>query len=487
MVVVIFEDVQMAERFSALKPGYRLLACETAVLPVFVVNAPVLLQQHKTVPPIDEYVLRCVNESILTSSAISKFLGIDEETVSNTVTRLWQSDLVDSPIVQGERSLQLTSEGIKALNNLVEVVPFEKDVYFSFDRILWKPVPIATNLLLNPKFVVDQDYLKIRPSKKVRPVSSDISARSVDIAIKVSMGLEMSDVDVLVVKTIDRLDEKYLICNLLIYESIDRKDHAIEVVVDGRINSEISAALDNLGGATYLGIAFDPPAIETQSESKDLELLASSFVSPPAALDEVFEMRRTRAVEIEEFEKISGSPSDDIPVQKSDLGLDGIDIRFIDTFEHRPYMDKAISEATGRLLITSPWVRDGVVRRDLMDALYDAAKRGVLIHIGYGITADAENCDNSAIDKLNRFSEKFNNVVVTCLGSTHAKILIWDDNSISGSFNWLSFRGDAHRTYRQEHSILVMNHVSETSKLWQEQKEWIERSSGKIAERHKSS
>ena len=479
--------MQMAERFSALKPGYRLLACETAVLPVFVVNAPVLLQQHKTVPPIDEYVLRCINESIFTSNSISKFLGIDEETVSNTLIRLWQSDLVDSPIVEGERSLRLTSEGISALNNLVEVVPFEKDVHFVFDRILWKPVPIATSLLLNPKFVDDQGYIKIRPSRTGRPISSDISARSVDIAIKVSMGLEMSDVDVLVVKTIDRLDEKYLVCNLLIYESIDCKDHAIEVVIDGRINSEIGAALDNLGGASFLGIVFDPPAIETKSESKNLELLLSSFVSPPTTLDVVYELRRTRSAEIEDFELVGEPPNGDLPVRKNDLVLEEISFRYIDTFEHRNLLDEAIAKAKNHLLITSPWVRDDVVRRDLMDALYAAAKRGVFIHIGYGITADAEKCDKSAIDKLNRFSEQFKNVVVTCLGSTHAKILIWDDNSVTGSFNWLSFRGDANRTYRQEHSVLVMNQVLETAKLWQEQKDWIERSSGKIAELHKPS
>ena len=147
------------------------------------------------------------------------------------------------------------------------------------------------------------------------------------------------------------------------------------------------------------------------------------------------------------------------------------------------FSNQAIAEAKKRLLITSPWVKSSVVQGDLMVALESAAKRGVTIHIGYGITPDAEDCHPWAIDKLNKLASKYKNVVVTCLGSTHAKILIWDDNSISGSFNWLSFRGDDDRTYRQEHSVLVLNQAQITGDLWKEQMEWIERSAGKSASR----
>jgi hypothetical protein len=38
---------------------------------------------------------------------------------------------------------------------------------------------------------------------------------------------------------------------------------------------------------------------------------------------------------------------------------------------------------------------------------------------------------------------------------THAKVLIWDDTWVSSSFNWLSFRGDPSKTFRQEEGILV--------------------------------
>jgi phosphatidylserine/phosphatidylglycerophosphate/cardiolipin synthase-like enzyme len=42
------------------------------------------------------------------------------------------------------------------------------------------------------------------------------------------------------------------------------------------------------------------------------------------------------------------------------------------------------------------------------------------------------------------------------LGDTHAKILISDRKfAISTSFNWLSFRGDRSRTFRDERGTIV--------------------------------
>jgi len=42
------------------------------------------------------------------------------------------------------------------------------------------------------------------------------------------------------------------------------------------------------------------------------------------------------------------------------------------------------------------------------------------------------------------------------LGDTHAKILISDTKfAVVTSFNWLSFKGDPHRTFRDERGTLV--------------------------------
>ena len=471
---------ELAARFADLKPGFRLLAVEEAALPVYSVNASVLLQQRKPIAPINEYVLRCIHQGIKGPKQISDFLGLERDIVNNSITRLWQSDLVEVVNANGNLNVSLTSEGETSLDELAELVPVARDIWFTFNRLIWKAVPVSINKLLDQKTVDNAGWIKVKPLKKVRPGVVDFPTKELNQAVKASMGIEMSDIDVLVVKGVERLETKFLFCSLLVYESTDRSNHVIEVVIDGRINEEMGSAIDNLGGTAFLGMKFETPAIEVKGEIEFINSAISKINKPIVSLEDVTALRKKIAEPGESSHAIESVDSSTNSQKSISQGLSELAIRFIDTHEHRPYMNQAIEEARERLLITSPWVKGSVVQDDLIRALDAAAKRGVTIHVGYGITPDAENCDSWAIKKLNELASNNTNVIVTCLGSTHAKILIWDDNSISGSFNWLSFRGDDDRTYRQEHSVLVLNQSQITHDLWKEQMDWIERSAGKF-------
>lgn len=474
---------ELAERYAYFKPGFRLLAVEQAAMPVFSVTASVLLQQRKPIAPINEYVLRSIQQGIEDPKLISEFLGLEPESLNNAITKLWQSDLLDVSNAGGVFKVRLTSEGRSSLDELAELVPVAQDIWFTFNRLNWKAVPISTNKLIDQKSVENGGYIKIKPLKKERPGVVDFPTKELNQAVKASMGIEMSDVDILVVKKVEQIDTKYQICHLLVYESANRGDHVVEVVIEGRINEEMGTAIDNLGGTAFLGMKFETPAIEVKSEIEFINSAISKIDKPIVSLEDVTALRRKLAEPVESSLVIDSADSRKNPQETNSQGLSELAIRYIDTYEHRPYMNQAIAEAKKRLLITSPWVKGSVVQNDLMFALDAAAKRGVAIHIGYGISLDAEKCDQWAVDKLNKLANKYKNVVVTCLGSTHAKILIWDDNSISGSFNWLSFRGDDDRTYRQEHSVLLLNQAQITDDLWKDQMDWIERSAGKSASR----
>ena len=471
---------ELAERYADFKPGFRLLAVEEAAIPVFSVTASVLLQQRKPIAPINEYVLRCIDQGIREPQQISDFLGLETENLEKSITKLWQSDLIEVSNIDGIKNLRLTSEGNASLNELAELVPVAQDIWFTFNRLNWKAVPVSTNKLIDQKSVENGDYVKVKPLKKDRPGVVDFPTKELNQAVKASMGIEMSDVDILVVKKVEQIDTKYQFCYLLVYESTNRGDHVVEVVVEGRINEEMGTAIDNLGGTAFLGMKFETPAIEVKGEIEFINSAISKINKPIVSLEDVTALRRKLAEPVESSPAIESADSQKNPQKTISQGLSELAIRFIDTVEHRPFLDQAIAEARERLLITSPWVRNQVVRDDLMRSLYSAANRGVKIHIGYGISPNADDCDARAVEQLKKFASNNKNVVVGCLGSTHAKILIWDDNSISGSFNWLSFRGDKDRTYRQEHSVLVLNQEKITHDLWKEQMDWIERSAGKF-------
>jgi hypothetical protein len=73
----MLDDAHVAERFATVRPGYKLLACEPAALPYFLITSPVLLQQKMPVPPIDEFVLRGIHQGLSTVESISTFFGLE--------------------------------------------------------------------------------------------------------------------------------------------------------------------------------------------------------------------------------------------------------------------------------------------------------------------------------------------------------------------------------------------------------------------------
>lgn len=473
---MIIDDARVAERFASVRPGYKLLACEAAALPHFLISTPVLIQQRMPIPPIDEFVLRGINDGLSSVDLIAAFFGLEEDLVTLSLSRLWRSDLVDMPVASAGRKLRLTTQGLATLQELSELVPSEQLVYFSFDRLLWKSVPNSTRDLLRPKEVEQQGLLRIKPRLVKKPEVTDLPARDVDRAIKVSMKNVLSDASVLLVKRIERAEQKYLSCHVLVYESLDGLDHVLEISVDGRLREDIRNALDALGGVEYFDFDFARSALTNTSEIQPVIELAAQVETPVVPLEVVDEVRRQASTAAEDEPSVEIA---DVATGRP-VAIENMEVRHIDTFEHPTFLNQAISEAKRRLLITSPWVRRAVVRREFVDKLYQAARRGVEIHIGYGIDYEGSDCDIDAVEKLEKLATQFKNVHLACLGSTHAKILIWDNNEITTSFNWLSFRGDQDRTYRQEHGVLLRNQGQVTDLHWAEQKDWIERAATEV-------
>lgn len=81
---------------------------------------------------------------------------------------------------------------------------------------------------------------------------------------------------------------------------------------------------------------------------------------------------------------------------------------------------------------------------------------------GYGInkqpTANLAPQHQAARDQLSQLAGKYSNFRFKRLGDTHAKVLIKDSEfSVVSSFNWLSFKGDPNRTFRDEQGLKVQD------------------------------
>lgn len=479
----MIETAVVAERFASFKPGYRLLECEPAALPHFSITARAVWQERKGLPPIDEYILGAIDAAVVTPEEIATFLGLDDELVTRSLARLWQRDLVDHSTEGNALRLRLTKIGQRALEELTEVRPREGEVWFVFDRLAWRPASVPSHHLIQPKDARDAGMRQIAPrkgKKEVRPDAGELALPAVERALKESMGALFAGADLLVIKQVDRGEAKFLPCHLLIFESVDRAEHAFEIAIDGRLHADATAAVEAQGGVSHLGLQFAAAAAADPVELAPVKAVAARSHQPIASLDAIDDLRRESMI-VEVSAEAQAQVKGKDPLTGRPASVDALEARNLDTFEHPPFLEEAMTTARKRLLITSPWVKNGVVNKAFAERLERLARKRVQIHIGYGITPGAGDCHPEALARLQKLHERYDNVTVGCLGDTHSKILIWDDNQIVTSFNWLSFRGDQDRTYRQETGILLKNNHAGINALHAEQRAAIEMVAPKAA------
>jgi phosphatidylserine/phosphatidylglycerophosphate/cardiolipin synthase-like enzyme len=143
-----------------------------------------------------------------------------------------------------------------------------------------------------------------------------------------------------------------------------------------------------------------------------------------------------------------------------DQMLASMPIRWLKMYEHRPVLKKAVKESQKRLMIISPWIRANSVNRGFLTEFEKLLKRDVQVFIGYGLGEKDEPRypqDIEAEKKLQHLAKQYaKNFTFKRLGDTHAKILICDTQfAVITSFNWLSFKGDPDRTFRDERGTMV--------------------------------
>jgi len=457
------ETAIISERFAGLRTGYELLRCEPAAVPFAQVTARAVLQIRKPVAPIDEFVMRAVGSGVTTREELTELFGLDEETITRSISQLYASDRLDSQVGPAGRELKLTPIGRQTVSELVEIVPSEQEIWFWFDLLLMRPSPQSARSMLKLKEAQARELMIVKPSRSGKLAVTDLRTDSLNVALNQSMKSDV--VDVLAVKELLRQEARYLPCYVLLYESADSLQHAAEVVVDGRIQPGMGLEIERLGIEKHLEITFGTPAAEEQIEVRHVDNVVKNLKTKP-------EPKKPRLAPL-------NNDSDDAPTatqEPSVLKVKGKEneIRNIDTFEHPDLLREAIERSAERLLIVSPWVSGAVVKRSFIDELRSAARRQVRIHIGYGIDPYATDSHADAINRLHLVASEFQNVTVGCLGNTHAKTLIWDDNFVSTSFNWLSFRGDKDRTYRQETGLLIRGKNSATDQQWKSDSAAIE-------------
>lgn len=402
---------------------------------------------------------------------------------------------------------KLTKKGKTTLEEARIIIPEERSYQINFDKMLWKPRWYGhwedNKSLLRLKNLKKSNILEIPYYPARTPELADLNLKDVERIIKEKEKENEKDGkrkreeerdfkrDFIGLKEIERRDNFFQPALALVYKQKQGNDWQITFAIDGRISEVHESAFTRSKGSKKDRILKQlKESLSTQI--RDAKILAEEkfgneftdrAIEYEKQIDSVREEihNRTNTIQTDidvtrqTLEKVNDDEQKIALKEKLNNALEQIQqlqeqleqlissvpIRFIKTYDHRPLFEEALKNSQKRLLIISPWIRATATNQWLVNQLDKLVRKAVKVFIGYGYgdkdEEDRRDYDIKAEEAIQKLAKLYpDNLVFKRLGDTHCKILISDQKfAIVGSFNWLSFKGDPNRTFRDERSTLV--------------------------------
>jgi hypothetical protein len=476
------------------RPGFDLVSCQEVGLPVYKVTVDVLTQIRKPIPPIEEFVLKAIDAGLSSEEEVAGFLGLELSTTREAMVNLRLSEDIDliAPDASQLQIWKLTKKGERTLREAKIIVPEERTFDINFDGLLRTPRWYGQfeKALLKPKDLRDEGILEIEPSPNHPPDLSDLSIREIDGIIREILGnskdrkhKNQNDLDILALKAIERRQRFFQPSTALVYKAKDSDEIQVAFIVDDILSSEHEAAFARSNGAKKIRsqILNTLQKNEPLKFAEDLlgrEFVSANLVDPDTITAKVTEAKAKIEAQIEVAQdKLDRTENEEEKNQliqqleekeqqilqlqsQMEAMLASVPMRWLEMYDHRPLLEQALKDTRERLMIISPWIRANSVNRWFLQQFENLLKRGVKAYIGYGYEKEEKNQyprDIEAEKSLRKLAEKYpDSFLLKRLGDTHAKILISDAKfAVTTSFNWLSFKGERDRTFRDERGTLV--------------------------------
>jgi PLD-like domain len=440
---------EVAEHFAFDRPGFVLADYGLVGLPFWRTRIRVSIQARKPIGPLREFVLRAANAGVASLAEIGRFLGLDENVVLVTA-----ADLVRDGLLRlGEQdTVQITEGGRQMLEELSELSIEERQLFVFFDGLVRLPVDYIGDWA-EPRDLKAEGIHEIAPSPARGPTIDDIRDQLPRIQQLLARGYARHEQveDILAIKAVDRRERVFKRAIALVYRAQRGQECQVGFAIDGELSQAHEHAFATAGLLKKLGIGKTGIAPARLVAEQELPKEVVDRLDDDAVNVLRYELHHARDAET------AGDGHD--AVERAQAALEALPVRSVATYEHPEYLREALETAESRLLIISPWIRSGVVDHEFAKRLEAALDRGVTVHIGWGISRDdrdGPDASQRALERLETLAKKYPGLVLRRLGDTHAKVLLCDRRFvIVGSFNWLSFRGDPKRTFRDEQGTLV--------------------------------
>lgn len=423
-----------ARRRAHTLPGHTLLAAEPCYIPASVLTVDVLAEEVEDIDTAQKYALAAMLNGINTVEDLELFMGLTPEDTAITVAGLLRSEFVDyrPPAPGRPRVLSLLPNGLEAARDAQVRRPKSTTIQVVYDRLTRAVTDWRKNTLIRAGAAKQSKAIALPQKTGVDVEKSELTVLSITSAID---GYASSDFKVLGVTGVTESRNFYRDAILLVYKDIDSSAVRLGIEVDGQWSESHLAALEDVDAIGKLGI----------SSSAEISYEPADETGPRLSRDEVITIQAALA------------ENDTTGPQAENDQLDRAAIRWLSMADHPACLDDALTAPKHRLLIISPWITSSVVNRQFVGRLEQLARSAdVTIFWGFG---DNAKTDQHSLQMLYDAARRSQRLAVVKVNDTHAKILVSDSYYVKTSFNWLSFRGDSSRKFRQEEGDLVKDQV----------------------------
>ncbi|WP_433476562.1 S1 RNA-binding domain-containing protein [Spirillospora sp. CA-142024] len=423
----IFADA--ARRHAHALPGHTLLAAEPGALPASALTVDVLVEQSEDLEAAQKYTLRAMLNGIDTVDDLQLFLGLSEGDTGRAVANLLLAEYVtyQPPAQGGVRRLQLLPAGLEAARDAQLRRPMSTTIQVIYDRLIGTVTDWRRNSLRRSK------QAKSDPARILMPPASSMPVRTIDLTI--STLTEILDprtrdgVRILGISGVTENRNFYRDAILLVFKDDESNTLRLGVEIDGRWSERHAAALEAIGAVERLRLSAAP--VEHPYEP----------VTDPGA-----RLGKDSVVALQ----ISGEHATG---EDENEALDRAAIRWLGVYEHPQWLADAVANSRRRLLISSPRIRTTVANVEWIRRI-ESLSRTVDVTIVWGVD-DNDGSDRDALAALHAAARRANRLGIIRVDDTRTKVLVSDSYYIATSFNWLSFRGEPSRKYRQNDGDLV--------------------------------
>jgi len=457
------------------RAGYRLADVAEVGIPVYSLNVRVLTLAHKRLPPIEEFLLRCLSLNLCSVDEISQYLGLTREVLKPAFANLAQTENIALTAHQGLQSWTLTKKGHTTLQAAEIIAPEERTFQIHFDAVLRKPTLYKFQKPVKYRELKEDGLVEIEVFPPKQPQLNEISPGDFERVLKTVPGLTDQRRDVLAVRSVENIKKGFIRAVGLFFKGSKEPDSQLAFVIDGMLSTPHELAFAGTEGFKRVLNRFpaDQEELAEISTAKEIvpiqvsQLEEARKVDTSATQAEVQIAQQTEALRVTENEKEKAVLLERLREAQAELEnlrseSKRIPVKDIYVKDHPPLLQDALLTAQKRLLIISPWIRAKVVNFEFLKKLEALLQRSVSVFMGYGTSAEKDNTENLydtdrlALEKLRQLEQRYPRFHLKRLGNTHAKVLIKDSEFVAvTSFNWLSFRGDPDKTFRDEQGTLI--------------------------------